>query len=220
MFRDCWFKKEGGHPSAMDITNELDDQVMDVINKGIVTLCSPGGGSPPKKTENQWRQPGLTTGPHRGHKGRGAINQPVVLWESRGRGIQVHEGRKASSKGAGTARLCHCQKLAHQGQDMGNTMSTKVAEGGLEPTRDAGKTTPFKLRGELLYGGQGKDNSLVTPDCIDNTLFGCKVRRDQGGAINMEDLCPPRLELTGDSIWGGMKKVLCNETGGTSVCSK
>jgi hypothetical protein len=48
-FRDCWFKKEGGHPSPTDVTDEFADQVIDVVNKGIVTLCSPGGGSPPKK---------------------------------------------------------------------------------------------------------------------------------------------------------------------------
>ncbi len=48
-FRDCWFKKEGGHPSPTDITNEFADQVIDIVNKGIVTLCNPGGGSPPKK---------------------------------------------------------------------------------------------------------------------------------------------------------------------------
>ncbi len=48
-FRDCRFKKEGRHPSMTDITTEFADQIIDVINKGIVTLCSPGGGSPPKK---------------------------------------------------------------------------------------------------------------------------------------------------------------------------
>jgi hypothetical protein len=67
------------------------------------------------------------------------------------------------------------KKLARRSQDMGNTTSTKVAERGLEPTKDAGTTTPFKLSGEFLYGGQGKDNSLVTPDCIDNTAFGYEL---------------------------------------------
>jgi hypothetical protein len=47
-FRDCRFKKEGDHPSPTDITDEFADQIIDVINKGIVTLCSPGGGSPPQ----------------------------------------------------------------------------------------------------------------------------------------------------------------------------
>jgi hypothetical protein len=94
---------------------------------------------------------------------------------------------------------------------MGNTTSTKVAEGGLKPNKDAGKTTPFKLSGELLYGGQGKDNSLVTPDCIDNTSFRCEVWSDRGGASNMEGLYPPRLELTGDSVRGDMRRVLRKE---------
>jgi hypothetical protein len=49
MLRVCRFKKEGSHPRAADITDEFADQAIDVINKGIITLCSPGGGSPPKK---------------------------------------------------------------------------------------------------------------------------------------------------------------------------
>ncbi len=103
------------------------------------------------------------------------------------------------------------KKLACRGQDMGNTTSTKVAEGGLKPSKDTRKTTPFKLSGELLYGQQGKNNSLVTLDCIDNTLWGCEVRSDRGGASNLEGLCPPRLELTGDSVRGDMKRVLRKE---------
>ncbi len=48
-FWDCRFKKEGSHPSPTDIPDEFADQVIDVVNKGIATLCNPGGGSPPKK---------------------------------------------------------------------------------------------------------------------------------------------------------------------------
>ncbi len=59
-------------------------------------------------------------------------------------------------------------------------------------------------------GGQGKDNSLITPDCIDHTAFGCEVRSDRGGASNMEGLSPPRLELTG-GVRGDTKRVLRKE---------
>jgi hypothetical protein len=34
-----------------------------------------------------------------------------------------------------------------------NAAGTKVAEEGIEPTREAGKKPPFKLSGELLYVG-------------------------------------------------------------------
>ncbi len=128
-----------------------------------------------------------------------------------GREYRFMMGEKQQARVLGPLDCTIAKKLAHRGQDMGNTTSTNVAEGGLEPTRDAGKKTPFKLSGELLYGGQGKDNSLVTSDCIDNTLFGCEVRHDQREASNMEGLCPPRLELTGDSVQGDMKKVLRKE---------
>jgi hypothetical protein len=120
-------------------------------------------------------------------------------------------GEKQQARVLGSLDYAIAKKLARRGQDMGDTTHTKVAERGLEPTRDTGTTTPFKLSGESLYGGQGKDNSLVTPNCIDNTAFGCEVRSDQGGASNMEGLCPPRLELTGDRVRGDMKRVLHKE---------
>ena len=48
-FRDCRFRKEGGHPLQGDITEEFANQVIDVIGKGVVPPSIQHGGSPPKK---------------------------------------------------------------------------------------------------------------------------------------------------------------------------
>ncbi len=47
-FRECRFRKEGGHPLPGDITDDFADRVIDVIGKGVIT-GGHGGGSPAKK---------------------------------------------------------------------------------------------------------------------------------------------------------------------------
>jgi hypothetical protein len=49
MFRDCRFRKEGGHPLPTDVTDDFVDKVIDVIGKGVITLTGHTGGSPAKK---------------------------------------------------------------------------------------------------------------------------------------------------------------------------
>jgi hypothetical protein len=41
-FRDCRFCKEGGHPFPGDITEELADQVINIIGKGVIPSASKG----------------------------------------------------------------------------------------------------------------------------------------------------------------------------------
>ncbi len=48
-FRDCRFRKEGGHPLPGDVTDIFADRVIDVIGKGVVTANGHTGGSPTKK---------------------------------------------------------------------------------------------------------------------------------------------------------------------------
>ncbi len=56
-FRDCRFRKEGGHPLPADITDEFADRVIDLIGKRVVTKGGHMGGPPPKKLK------GRETGP-------------------------------------------------------------------------------------------------------------------------------------------------------------
>ncbi len=56
-FRDCRFRKEGGHPLPVDITDEFANRVIDVIGKGVGTKGGHTGGPPPKKLK------GRETGP-------------------------------------------------------------------------------------------------------------------------------------------------------------
>jgi hypothetical protein len=92
-----------------------------------------------------------------------------------------------------------------------DAVGTKVADSRIEPTREAENKIPFKLSGELLNGGQGKDNSMVTSDCIDNISFVLEVKGEQGGVGEMEGSCLPQLENTEESVRGDMNRVLHRE---------
>ena len=49
-YRDCRFRKEGGHPLPADITDAFADQVIDIIGKGLIKpIVSARIGPPPKK---------------------------------------------------------------------------------------------------------------------------------------------------------------------------
>jgi hypothetical protein len=48
-FRDCRYRKEGGHLLPKDFTDEFANQLIVAINKGMIALCGQQGGSPSKK---------------------------------------------------------------------------------------------------------------------------------------------------------------------------
>jgi hypothetical protein len=48
-YRECRFRKEGGHPLPADIMYEFVKQITDVIGKGVVKFTAHTGGSLPKK---------------------------------------------------------------------------------------------------------------------------------------------------------------------------
>ncbi len=107
--------------------------------------------------------------------------------------------------------MCTCQETCTLGPGYGEYSKHKGGREGAQTYQGCRDNNTLQAEGGLFYGGQGSYNSLVTPDCIDNTAFVCEVRSDQGGACTMEGLCPPRLEVTGDSVRGEMKRVLRKE---------
>ena len=66
----------------------------------------------------------------------------------------------------------------------------------------------FKINGELLHGGQGKDNTLVHFAC-DHNIAGQPVGEPHTGGV--EGLQPPRLETTGGAVYGANKKQMQKE---------
>ncbi len=48
-YRDCRFRKEGGHTLPADITDKFVNQITEVIGKGVVEPTAHTGGLPPKK---------------------------------------------------------------------------------------------------------------------------------------------------------------------------
>jgi hypothetical protein len=57
-FRDCRFRKEGGHPLPADVTDKFADRVINVIGKGVVTANGHTVGSPAKKQKGSEAGPG------------------------------------------------------------------------------------------------------------------------------------------------------------------
>jgi hypothetical protein len=57
-FRNCRFRKEGGHPLPTDVTDNFVDKVINVIGKGVITSTGHTGGSPAKKQKGSKAGPG------------------------------------------------------------------------------------------------------------------------------------------------------------------
>jgi hypothetical protein len=58
----------------------------------------------------------------------------------------------------------------------------------------------FKLNGELLHGGQGKDNAIVNVNCNHNPTGELDVQ--PCNTDGLEGLHPPQIEETGGAIRG------------------
>jgi hypothetical protein len=86
------------------------------------------------------------------------------------------------------------QRSTHIGKEAATTQkgTTRPPEGGMAKKPD------FKLKGELLYKGHGKDNMIVNSNCYSHT-----TKSIEEGHINkqcMEGLQPPQLEESGDIV--------------------
>ncbi len=67
----------------------------------------------------------------------------------------------------------------------------------------------FKLNGELLHGGQGKDNTIVTVNCTNNPVGELNVQPCTTDGL--EGLNLPRIEDTGEDIHGDNQMQMRNE---------
>ncbi len=76
-------------------------------------------------------------------------------------------------------------------------------------TRDKNGDSTFELNGELLHGGQGKNNELIIDNCEHIPVRD--LERNQFTDDNLEGLNPPRLEETGEAIRGDDRKIMCKE---------
>ena len=67
----------------------------------------------------------------------------------------------------------------------------------------------FKLNGELLHGGKGKDHTLVHVSCDHHDIPGHHMEEPHTGGL--EGLQPPRLETTRGAVYGADKKQMRKE---------
>jgi hypothetical protein len=78
--------------------------------------------------------------------------------------------------------------------------ATTMQRGTTRPPEGTAMKPEFKLKGELLYEGQGKDDMIVN-----NKSYSRTVKSTEEGHSNtqkMEGLQPPRLEESGDIVRG------------------
>ncbi len=67
----------------------------------------------------------------------------------------------------------------------------------------------FRLKGELLYEGQGKDNMIVNNESYSHTAKS--TEEGHSNTKKMEGLQPPRLEESGDIVRGETKALMQKE---------
>jgi hypothetical protein len=101
-------------------------------------------------------------------------------------------------------------KLTRHTQEEGkrNTALTAIGKAVSAPTQKESNNT-FKLNGELLHGGQGKDYTQVHVSCDRHDIP--EHHMEEPHVDNMEGLQPPRLETTKGAVHGANKKQIRKE---------
>ncbi len=90
-------------------------------------------------------------------------------------------------------------KLIRRSTGWGETVTSQTRAGTEStPPNNTGKDPTFKLNGELLHGGQGKNNKLVNIDCNYNQPGGLDVPLCTSKGL--EGVNPPQLEETGGVV--------------------
>ena len=92
-------------------------------------------------------------------------------------------------------------KLIRHGTDRDNRKQMTSAMGAeVTPSPNTVEDQTFKLHGELLHGGQGKDNTLVNFACNHDIAVG---PAGEPHSSSWEGLQLPRLETAGGGRLGG-----------------
>ena len=95
-------------------------------------------------------------------------------------------------------------KLTWHGTDRGKVKPPTSAMGAeVSTSPHTEEDQNFKINGELLHGGQGKDNTLIHFAC-DHNIVGHPAEEPHTGGLG--GLQPPRLETTGGAVHGADKK--------------
>jgi hypothetical protein len=152
-------------------------------------------------------QPGLTT-PPRG-RGKGEWGSAIeclyygnkLQFEGYGR---VSGGVKHEALVLGLLECASASRVIQRSTYLGDMVTLQKRAGMASmPPNGMGKDPMFKLNGELLHGGQGKDNKLINIDCNHNQPGGLNVQLCTTNGL--EGLDPPWLEETGEVVLGDNK---------------
>ena len=101
----------------------------------------------------------------------------------------VSGGFRRQAQVLGSLKCTIADKLIRHGTDRDNRKPTTSAMGAeVMPSPHMAEDQTFKLNGELLHGGQGKDNTLVHFACNNNIMGQPTGEPHTGG---WEGLPPP-----------------------------
>ena len=95
-----------------------------------------------------------------------------------------------------------------QEEGKGNPALTAMEKAVLAPTQKELNNT-FKLNGELLHGGQGKNHTHIHVSCDPHDIP--EHHMEEPHTDGMEGLQPPRLETTKGAVHGANKKQMQKE---------
>jgi hypothetical protein len=122
---------------------------------------------------------------------------------------KVSGGMKRQAQVLDPLECAITSKLIRHSTGRGNKkISTSVMGADITPPNDTGYDQTFKLNGELLHGGKGKDNTLVNIDCNHNTM-GEPVWQPQ--TSGWEGLQLPRLETMRGAVYEDNKTQMQKE---------
>jgi hypothetical protein len=124
--------------------------------------------------------------------------------------ITKNGGIRRQAQVLGPLECAIADKLTRHGTERGKVKPPTSAMGAevLKSPQTEGDHK-FEINGELLHGGQGKDNTLVHFACDHHGLAGHPVEEPHTGGL--EGLHPPRLETTGRAVHGADKKQMRKE---------
>jgi hypothetical protein len=122
---------------------------------------------------------------------------------------KVGVGTKQQAQVLGPLECKVTNKLIQRSIPTREEAAMKQGGAAMQPQGGSGTKREFKLKGEFLYGGQGKDNGIVNNNSYtNNTNTIDEVHID---TQCMEGLHPPQLEQSGDNVHGANKALMQKE---------
>ena len=132
------------------------------------------------------------------------LYQQITVWGVR----PVEWGSQTTRTGTRSSRLQNCQQASLLQHVLGGCDDSAVRGEGTPTCKKEGNLV-FKLNGELLHRGQGKNNTIVIVNYNHNSTGELDVQLCNTDSL--EGVHLPRIEKTGGAIHGDNWTQMCKE---------